>query len=217
MEHPQLHELWLDDFRHRLLFDLQRHQWLWHTRCICRPPIFSIPAWSICASSSNSVLSTSGRANSLSTRPTSQCPAARWIVGADAGSGGLMSITGQNVDLSSSTLTLEGGGTAAIYAIRGSSYAGFGIRHEWGMESGHGFDSRPRHAVGGSVGNERVVGSARLSSYPVTTTPYVTQYQVNTNRFVSQYVFLGNTISNVTASVELLVIPRRAGESKKRI
>ncbi len=51
---------------------------------------------------------------------------------ADVGVGGLMSFNGQNVDLSYSTLILEGGG-GAIYAIRGSSYAGWGTdtNGEW--------------------------------------------------------------------------------------
>ena len=126
-------------------------------------------------------------------------PGGTVTVGAD----GLISITGQNVDLSDSTVTFPGGGIGVIYAIPGASYAGFGTdtNGEWDP----GVDLTATTATPSYV--QLGTTTPASWSYPpglssiVTTTPYVAQYQVNSNRFVYQYVFLSNTISNVTASV----------------
>ena len=135
-------------------------------------------------------------------------PGGTVIVSAD----GLMSFTGQNLDLSDSTLTMEGGGTGAIYALSGSTYAGFGT--DTNAEWNPGTDLTSTTATPSEVkaGNSWTYPPGLSSS--MTVTPYVSQNEVNSNRIVSQYVLIDNMISNVTASVYFSYSPA-SGRSKE--
>ena len=168
-----------------------------------------------CASSTNSVL-LSGAGEFVVNATNVWMPAGT----ADVGANGLVSITGQNVDLSDSTLTLEGGGVGIIDAIRGTSYAGFGI--DTNMEWDPGADltsvsAMPSEVRLGTTTPASWSDPPGFPSYPVTTTPYYSQYQVNTNHIITQYVFLNNMISNVTASVYFGYAPASRGSKEEDI
>jgi hypothetical protein len=140
--------------------------------------------------------------------------------------GGLISFTGQNVDLSTGTLTLEdsgtvGGGLGSVRAFpiySGGSilyyYSGFGVdtNGEWNP----GVYLQPTYAEPSYV----KVGPAATAvwtvppgfpSYPVSTTPYVSVFQSDTNDIIYNYVFVANTVSSVTANAYLF--PGSAGSS----
>ena len=116
-------------------------------------------------------------------------------------------LTGKNVDLTRGTLMVEGGGFGAVSAL----YAGFGVdtNREWNP----GADLTPVSALPSLVRIGKLVPATWL--YPfgngipgptpfaslLPTTPYVSVTQLATNSFIYRYVFVDNTVPNVTANV----------------
>jgi hypothetical protein len=163
------------------------------------------------SSGSSTVVSTSG-AEFIVNATSISMPGGTVSVGAS----GLLSINGQNVDLSDSTLTMEGGG-GTILALRGSSYAGYGVdtNAEWNptvdLTATTAMPSEVRIGNTGSSWED----PPGFPSYPATTTPYYAEYDLNTNLIVYQYVFLNNMMSNVTATVELFY-SQASGRNKEQ-
>ena len=128
--------------------------------------------------------------------------------------GGLISFTGQNVDLSDSTLTLEGnglvgGGLGLVQAVPNIPtaliyYAGFGLdtNQDWNP----GIDLTASSALPswvrmGTTAPAYWTYPPGFPSYPAFTTPYVSVVQLATNDIVYRCVFVENTVPNVTANV----------------
>lgn len=150
-------------------------------------------------------------------------PGGTVVVGMGGGTaGGLISFAGQNVDLSDSTLTLEGSGVAgsgfgsvrAVPVYSGTTiyyyYSGFGLdtNAEWNPFADlTSVSALPSEVKVGPAATATWTLSPGFPSYPVLTTPYeVTTIPTgpngpSTNDVIYRYVFLANTVSSVTANV----------------
>ena len=134
----------------------------------------------------------------------------------EVGEGGLISFVVQNVDLSHSTVALEGTGLVgsemgSVQAIPNVPlsllyYAGFGLdtNQDWDPS----IDLTATYALPswvrlGTAAPAYWTYPPGFPSYPATTTPYVSVLQANTNNVIYTYVFVGNTVSNVTPNVYL--------------
>ena len=129
---------------------------------------------------------------------------------------GLISFSGQNVDLSSSTIALESVGTgmgsvAAIPNTSTYSYAGFGLdtNAEWDpFQALTTTSAYPSLARMGTVtpalwyypfGNGSPGPTS--SALPLPTTPYQMETDLRTNSFIYDYVFVANSDPSVTFNV----------------
>lgn len=124
----------------------------------------------------------------------------------DLGLESLIQLTGQNLDLTRGNLVIENGtglGSVLVPAPTANN-AGFGVdtNRDWDP----GIDLTATTALPSLVRIGATVPAIwtyppGYPSYPVPTTPYVTVSQVATNDFIYRYVFVDNTVPNVTANV----------------
>jgi len=134
----------------------------------------------------------------------------------DVGQGGLIQLTGQNVNLNQGILTLEGGGAGSVQLPRNVPaallyYAGFGLdtNQDWNpaayLTAFSALPSLVRMGTttpaywiwpfGNGIPIPTFIGS------PLSTTPYQAENDLSTNDIIYRYVFVANSVQNVTANV----------------
>lgn len=132
------------------------------------------------------------------------------------GQGGLIQLTGQNVDLTQGTLTMEGGGAGSVQLPRNVPaallfYAGFGLdtNGEWNpfidLTASTALPSLARMGTTAPAIWEWPFGNGipfpSLIRSPVFSTPYQVETDVSTNDVIFRYVFVANSDPNVIANV----------------
>jgi hypothetical protein len=183
---------------------------------------FYNPGYISCASSSvtlstvgsSTVVSSSGLAGQLIVNATNISMPGGTV---DVGTGGLISFVGQNVDLSSSTLTLgsgSAGGMGSVAAIPNDSsytYAGFGTdtNAEWNpfqyLTASSALPSLARMGTTTPASWYYPFGDGYYypssSALPLATTPFWVTNTLATNSIVYRHVFVANSDPSVTFNV----------------